>query len=136
VARYYRQNFKPGRERSPRAMVCTFLICAETDEEAERLAAPIDLRRLHMALNVDSPVPSDEEAASHRYTTEERRYVMGQRARAVIGSPKTCRAALEAMAERYEADEVMVLTITGTYETRKRSYELLTDAFGNSGSGR
>jgi luciferase family oxidoreductase group 1 len=129
VARSYRQNFKPGREQAPRAMVCTFLICAETDEEAERLAAPIDLRRLHMALNVDSPVPSDEEAARHRYTTEERRYVMGQRARAIIGSPQTCRAQLEAMASRYQADEVMVLTITGTYETRKRSYELLIGAF-------
>ena len=117
-------------------MVCTFLICAETDEEAERLAAPIDLRRLHMALNVDSPIPTDEEATRHRYTTEERRYVQGQRPRAVIGSPQTCREALEAMAERYAADEVMVLTITGSYETRKRSYELLIDAFDNSGSGR
>src|SRR5207245_2870942 len=29
VARYYRQNFKPGREPAPRTMVCTFLICAE-----------------------------------------------------------------------------------------------------------
>jgi len=75
-------------------------------EQAERLAAPIDLRRLHMALNLDSPVPTDDEAAGHRYTTEERRYVMGQRPRAVIGSPKTCRDALEAMASRYEADEM------------------------------
>jgi len=110
-------------------MVCTFLICAETDEEAERLAAPIDLRRLHMALGVDAPIPSDAEAARHRYSTEERRYVASQRARAVIGSPATCRAELEAMAARYEADEVMVLTITGDYATRRRSYELLMSAF-------
>ena len=41
---------------------------------------------------------------------------MGQRSRAVIGSPQSCRAELEAMAARYEADEVMVLTITGDYE--------------------
>ena len=129
VTRSYRQAFKPGREQSPRTMVCTFLICAETDDEAERLAAPIDLRRLHMALNIDSPVPTDDEAARHRYSTEERRYVMGQRARAVIGSPATCRQALEEMAARYAADEVMVLTITGAYETRMRSYELLIDAF-------
>ena len=129
VARHYRSHFKAGREKAPRTMVCTFLICAETDEEAERLAAAIDLRRLHMALNVDSPVPDDEEAARHAYTSEERRYVMGQRARAVIGSPKTCRAALEDMALRYEADEMMVLTITGSYETRRRSYELLAAAF-------
>jgi hypothetical protein len=33
------------------------------------------------------------------------------------------------MAARYGADEVMVLTITGSYETRLRSYELLIGAF-------
>jgi len=131
VTQLYRSRFRPGREAGPRIMVCTFAICAESDAEAERLAAPIDLRRLHMALNVDSPVPTDEEAARHRYTEEERRYVMGQRARAILGSPRTCRREIEAMAARYQADEVMVLTITGAYETRRRSYELLMDAFAN-----
>ena len=129
VARSYRQSFRPGREKQPRVMVCTFLICAETDDEAERLAAPIDLRRLHMALNIDSPIPTDAQAAQHRYGTDERQYVMGQRARAIIGSPETCRSQVEDMARRYEADEVMVLTITGAYETRRRSYELLISAF-------
>jgi hypothetical protein len=33
------------------------------------------------------------------------------------------------MAERYAADEVMVLTITGDYASRQRSYELLMGAF-------
>jgi luciferase family oxidoreductase group 1 len=129
VTRAYRRAFRAGRESAPRVMVCTFLICAQTDDEAERLAAPIDLRRLHMALNVDTPIPTDAEAARHRYSTEEQRYVMSQRARAIIGSPATCRAALEEMARRYEADEVMVLTITGEYVTRSRSYELLIGAF-------
>jgi luciferase family oxidoreductase group 1 len=129
VTRAYRRNFRAGRESAPRTMVCTFLICADTDQEAERLAAPIDLRRLHMALNIDTPIPTDAEAAQQRYSTEQQRYVMSQRARAIIGSPATCRAALENMASRYEADEVMVLTITGSYATRMRSYELLVDAF-------
>ena len=131
LAQYYRARFKPGREAKPRVVVCTFAICAESDAEAERLAAPIDLRRLHMALNIDSPIPSDEEAAQHRYSEEERTYVMAQRARAVLGSPATCRREIEAMAARYGADEMMVLTITGSYETRRRSYELLMDAFTN-----
>jgi luciferase family oxidoreductase group 1 len=129
VTRAYRRAFRAGRESAPRVMVCTFLICAQTDGEAERLAAPIDLRRLHMALNIDTPIPTDAEAARHAYSTEEQRYVMSQRARAIIGSPATCRAALEEMARRYEADEVMVLTITGGYATRSRSYELLIAAF-------
>ncbi|HYG55047.1 MAG TPA: LLM class flavin-dependent oxidoreductase [Burkholderiales bacterium] len=129
VAREYRDTFRPGREPSPRVIVCTFLICGEDDADAERLAAPIDLRRLHMALDIDAPVPTEAEAAQHRYSAEEKRYVEGQRARAIIGGPQTCRREVEAMAKRYGADEVMVLTITGDYESRTRSYERLIGAF-------
>ena len=130
VTRAYRERFQPSaRERAPAAIVCVFAICAATDAEAERLAASIDLRRLHMALNMDTPVPTLEEAERHAYTEEERRYVMGQRDRAVIGGPEKCRRELTALAERYTADEVMLLTITGDYATRLRSYELLAAAF-------
>jgi luciferase family oxidoreductase group 1 len=129
VTRFYRQNFQlAGKNSKPHTLVCSFLICGETDDEAERLAASIDLRRLHMALNVDSAVPTPEEAARHRYSAEERQYVLSQRARAVIGGPQKCRRELEEMAARYGADEMMLLTITGDYATRRRSYELLIEA--------
>jgi luciferase family oxidoreductase group 1 len=130
VARAYREMFK-ATETRPRAqvIVCTFAIVGETDDDAERLAASIDLRRLHMALNIDSPVPTLEEAARHRYSDEERRYVLGQRARAVIGGPEKAKRELNALVEKYGADELMVLTITGNYESRRRSYELLIGAF-------
>lgn len=130
VARAYREMFKASGTRTrPNVIVCTFAIVGETDDEAERLAGSIDLRRLHMALNIDSPVPTPEEAARHRYSDEERRYVLGQRARAVIGGPQKVREEFLQMAERYAADEVMVLTITGDYASRRRSYELLIGAF-------
>jgi luciferase family oxidoreductase group 1 len=130
VARAYRENFQStGREPKARTMVCTFAICGENDDDAERLAASIDLRRLHMALNIDSPVPTAQEAGRHQYTREERQYVMGQRARAVIGGPERCRREIEALAQRYGADEVMVLTITGDYASRLGSYERLIAAF-------
>ena len=131
VTRAYRERFQPSaRERSSAALVCVFVICAADDAEAERLAASIDLRRLHMALGRDTPVPTLAEAEGHAYTEEERRYVMSQRDRAVIGGPAICRRALTALAERYAADEVMALTITGDYASRLRSYELLAEAFG------
>jgi luciferase family oxidoreductase group 1 len=129
VTRSYRQGFqKQGRLENPQVIVCTFAICGESDEEAERLAASIDLRRLHMALNLDTPVPTLEEAARHRYSQEERRYVMSQRARAVIGGREHCREQILALAERYAADEVMVLTITGDQASRLRSYQLLAES--------
>ena len=129
VMHAYREHFRPGHERSPRTMVCTFAICGEDDQDAERLAQPIDLRRLHMALNIDSPVPTADEAAAHEYTATEREYVAGQRARAVIGGPLRVRQELETLARRYGADELMVLTITGEYASRTQSYERLIGAF-------
>ncbi|MGH8722452.1 MAG: LLM class flavin-dependent oxidoreductase, partial [Burkholderiales bacterium] len=121
VTRAYRARFQPSaREQSPATIVCVFVICAEDDAEAERLAACIDLRRLHMALGRDTPVPTLAEAEGHMYTDEERRYVLAQRERAVIGGPEKCRRELTRLAELYGADELMALTITGDYATRLR----------------
>jgi luciferase family oxidoreductase group 1 len=131
VTRAYRERFSPSaREAAPAAIVCVFVICAADDAQAERLAASIDLRRLHMALGRDTPVPTLAEAEQHAYSDEERRYVLGQRERAVIGGPDKCRRELAALTERYGADELMALTITGDYASRLRSYELLAGTFG------
>jgi alkanesulfonate monooxygenase SsuD/methylene tetrahydromethanopterin reductase-like flavin-dependent oxidoreductase (luciferase family) len=55
--------------------------------------------------------------------------------RGVIGSPATVRAGLEEAAARYGADEVIVVTITWDHAARRRSYELIADAFGLSDAG-
>src|SRR3970282_259058 len=71
VTAFYRANYRPSqREPVARTMACTFAICGESDEDAERLAAAIDLRRVHMALGVDSPMPTLEEGARPRYMGE------------------------------------------------------------------
>jgi luciferase family oxidoreductase group 1 len=130
VMHAYKSEFMPSpRESVPRALLCVFVICAETDAEAERLAAPVDLRRLHMALGVDSPVPTDAEAAAREYDDRERAYIRAQRTRVVLGNPDTVRTKLLGLAREYAADELMILTITGDYRTRRRSYELVAKAF-------
>jgi luciferase family oxidoreductase group 1 len=130
VMRAYKARFKQvSREKVPHGITCVFVICAKTDAEAERLARAIDLRRLHMAQGLDTPVPTLAEAERHRFTHEEQAYVDSQRPRAVIGGPQKCREDLLALAERYTADELMVLTITGDYASRLTSYELLAEAF-------
>ena len=54
------------------------------------------------------------------------------RARTLLGTPESLRERLLEMATGFAADELMVLTITGDYATRRRSYEQLADAFGLS----
>ncbi len=55
---------------------------------------------------------------------------MGQSRRITAGTPEQVRAGLETIAHQYGADELIVVTITYDHEARRRSYELLADAFG------
>jgi luciferase family oxidoreductase group 1 len=134
VTRAYRQQFSPSATlRAPYAMVAVFVLCAETDAEAESLAAAIDLRRLQMDQGINGPIPTLQEAAAYRYTDVDRLRIRHHRQRAVIGSPARVREQLLALREHYAADELVVVTITGDYASRLRSYELLADAFGLAG---
>jgi alkanesulfonate monooxygenase SsuD/methylene tetrahydromethanopterin reductase-like flavin-dependent oxidoreductase (luciferase family) len=58
--------------------------------------------------------------------------VAGSR-RVTAGTPEQVRAELETLAAQYGADEVIVVTITHDHAARRRSYELLADAFGLAG---
>jgi luciferase family oxidoreductase group 1 len=138
VTRAYKERFQARaagedspapREAAPHSAVCCFVICAESDDEAERRARVVDVRRLDMAYNLDTPVPTQEQAEQRSFNAEERAHIRSQRARLVHGSAATCREKLLAIAERFAVDELMVLTITGDYATRLESYERLADAF-------
>jgi len=62
------------------------------------------------------------------------------RRRVVLGAPATVKARLLDLQVQFEADELMVITITGDYRTRFESYRLLAAAFDlrqpDGGSGR
>ena len=135
VGRAYRERFEPSADlTAPVSAVCVFVICAPTHDEAEHLAASVDLRRLHMARGIDAPVPNLSEAHSYRYEPNERAYVQEQRARLIHGDPGEVRAKLEALKAEFIADELLVLTITGDYASRRTSYRLVAEAFELNGS--
>jgi len=63
-------------------------------------------------------------------------FVEQQRLKSVEGDPAMVKAKIESLAEKYETDDVIVLTITHDYVERQRSYELLAQAFELKGEGR
>jgi luciferase family oxidoreductase group 1 len=130
VMRAYRNDFRPAyRDPDPYCMVAVFAICASTQVQAERLAASIDLRRLQMARGQEESVATTEEALARSYSDAERAIIAKERARAVVGTPEQVKGRLLEFKEQFQADEVMVITITGDYASRLRSYELLAGAF-------
>ena len=50
--------------------------------------------------------------------------------RPVIGTPERVRAAIEKTAEQYGAEEVFLVNIVHEHAARRRSYELVAEAFG------
>jgi luciferase family oxidoreductase group 1 len=130
VMRDYRAKYEPSTlEPVPQSLLCVFVICAETQAEAERLSASINLRRLNMDYGVNAPVPNNTEAAAYPYTPADVRRIAQHGRRLVLGTPDTVRARLTELQVESQADELMIITITGDYQTRMRSYELIAQAF-------
>lgn len=125
----YRETFRPSAvlER-PYAMIGAAVLCAETDEEARRLALPGALQFLQLRLGRPGRVPTPDEAAAYPYTTEERRFVEDRLASQVIGGPATVSDGVRELVERTGVDELMVVTTTHGGADRLRSYELLAEA--------
>ena len=128
--RLYRDNFKPSLSHDkPYAILATHVVCADTDKEAERLAATVDLNFVRRAKGEYLPLASPEDAANYDYTPVDRARIAQNRVRVSVGSPETVKARLLPLIEATRADELMVTTMTSDHDARKRSYELLAKTF-------
>ncbi|MEM7018541.1 MAG: LLM class flavin-dependent oxidoreductase [Pseudomonadota bacterium] len=130
----YRAQFKPAPYlEKPKVSIGVFAICAETEEEANRLAGGRDLWRLRFLKNGQpGPYPSDEEVAAYEFTEQDQAMIAQGRRQVFTGTPGKVKTELEAFAAKYDADELVILTICYDFEARKRSYELLAEAFSES----
>jgi luciferase family oxidoreductase group 1 len=131
AAQTYRQAFRPtGDLPEPYLMLGVSVVCADTDEEAQWLAAPGALAFLRLRSGRPGKYPTPEEAASHEYTPFERSMMEDRLRSQIIGSPATVRAGLAELAERTGADELMLTTMVHAHADRLRSYRLVAEATG------
>jgi luciferase family oxidoreductase group 1 len=127
----YHTRFKPsGWRATPHGILAVAVVAAETDAEAERLAASMELNRLRRDRGQYTPLPSVEEALAYPYTDAERASIKRNRSRFFVGSPATVMTKLQPLIEASKADELMIITAVYDHEARKKSYSLLADAFG------
>lgn len=129
---HYFESFRPGiLGNTPRVNVCVHVLCADTDEEAERLATCVDLRLLLQEQGkANRGFPSPEEAESYPYTDWDRIRIQANRSRMIVGGPEKVKEQLTDLARSYRADEVIILTATFDFTARLRSYEILSRQFG------
>ncbi len=132
----YRSSFRPGQVLDePYAMVTVQAICADTDEEADRLALPAALSFVRLRQGRPGRLPTPEQAAEHPWTSLERDFIAERRRGQAIGSPQTVRESLAALLEATQADELMISTMVHSPKDRLRSTELVRDLFDNVATG-
>jgi luciferase family oxidoreductase group 1 len=131
IARYYREQFSASETlKAPRTSVACWVICADTDEEAARLAYSFRMMMTLLFRGQSIAVPTVEHA--ERFLLEEgldpARTPPNRRI--ITGTPERVRAAIEALARDYQAEEVLIVNIMHDHLARRRSYELIAGVFG------
>jgi luciferase family oxidoreductase group 1 len=127
IAKLYRDEFAEElRLPAPHTAVAVWAVCAETDEEAQRLATSSRMTFTLLRQGRLIPVPPPETA--ERFLASRGDGPAGRR-RTIVGSPDTVKAGIEQAVAEYGADEAIVVTITYDHAARRRSYELIAEAF-------
>jgi luciferase family oxidoreductase group 1 len=130
VMHLYREGFRPSeRLARPRAILALSAVCADTAARAEELVASMGLAVIRMRSGRPSPLPTPEEALAYSYNEAEADHIRRYRRAQVVGDPATVRDEIADLAARTGADEVMVMTMVHDHGERRRSYELIADAF-------
>jgi luciferase family oxidoreductase group 1 len=131
IAALYRERFSPVRDlQAPRAAVAAWVLCAPSDEEAHYLASSSRMTFAMLRRGQLIPVPPPETAVAFLEREGKRPSDGIPGRRGIIGAPETVRAGIETLAAEYQADEVIVVTITHDHQVRRRSYELLAETMG------
>ena len=125
----YRSTFRPSDKLArPHATVCVWALAADTEAEAWRLFESRARWRMDRNLGRIGPLlPPDQ--APRAYSAAEQVSLDSLRANAIVGNAQQVRDKLEALAERLEVDELVIITWTHEAQAQRRSYELLSQAF-------
>ena len=132
---HYRSRFQPnpalGPEHltAPQATAAVGVICAETLDEAERLATSVRLLQFRIRQNDRRPVASPSEAAIELLQFGSAQPDRSEFPRYFVGTPASLKPQLEAMADKLGIDELIINTIAHDHKARLHSYTLLAEAF-------
>src|SRR4051812_1156904 len=119
---HYRAEFQPSRALAqPYAVLAVTAVCADTDAEAERMAAPIRVAVVKNRTGRRAPISTIEEALAYELSPEERAIADDFLLGAAIGSPATVSERLIALARDTRADELMLSTLVPSLAARQHA---------------
>jgi luciferase family oxidoreductase group 1 len=127
--RTYHEHFAPSAiMEKPKTFVCIFVVCAETEEQAEELALSQDKWLLNVGKGAGTVVQSPAQVREKSFSQEDLDTIRHNRKRAIIGTPEIVKQKLMQLQDVYQTDEFMIITNIHDFAARKKSYQLLAQA--------
>jgi len=130
IVETYRKNFKPSYQyEKPHAVLSIFLICGETEEKALAMRKMMDYILIEFEKGKFGPFPDMEVVKNYRFTPGEMERIRYNSGRIVSGTKEDVKEQLTKLATDFDIDEIIISTMSESFESRKRSFELVAEAF-------
>ena len=125
----YKKSFKPSREmESPQTLMAISVLCADTEEKANRLRKLADFTLLQFEKGNFREMNRYEDIKDYVFSEQELERIQYNRGRIISGTKEQVRDQLISLASDMEVDEIMVTSMTHSQKDRFRSFELISEA--------
>jgi luciferase family oxidoreductase group 1 len=127
----YKARFQASPlQPQPYAILTISVFCADTEEQARALQLTHDLNLFRFFAGQSTGVSlTPREALAYPLGPREQAFIASREDSRAAGTPQQVRAQVERLAALHDADEIMAVTNMYYFEDRKRSFELLRQAF-------
>ncbi|GEO04748.1 hypothetical protein AAE02nite_24120 [Adhaeribacter aerolatus] len=126
----YLLHFKPSPLFPvPQAILSIIVLCADTPQKALEMRRVLDYRFIQMERGNFTSLSTYEEIRDYQFSDMELMRIKANAGRVISGTPETVKPQLEKLAADFGVDEIVVTTMAD-YPERRRSFELLAEAFG------
>ena len=127
----YKSRFQASElQLQPYAILTISVFCADSEEQAKALQLTHDLNLFRFFSGQSDGVSmTPQQALNYPLGPREQAFIASRQNSRAAGTPQQVRSQVERLASEHDADEIMAVTNMYYLEDRKRSFELLKQAF-------
>ncbi|MEJ0082667.1 MAG: hypothetical protein WDM78_17330 [Puia sp.] len=113
---------------SPQTLMAISVLCADTEEKANRLRKLADYTLLQFEKGNFREMNRFEDIEDYVFSEQELERIQYNRGRIISGTKDQVKEQLISLATEMDVDEIMVTTMTHSQKDRFRSFELISEA--------
>jgi len=126
----YRRHFQPSEQLAePAALLAISVLCGATEEKAKEMRKFVDYILVQFEQGRFDNFGDYETIQAYQFSPAELERIAYNSGRIVSGTKEQVKEQLTKLANDFGVDEIMVSCMAGNSDDRRRSFELLAEAF-------